>query len=55
MTTEPDFDFRIGKASCLQGRGWRGIIALALLLTPFVIAAYHSPTWLRAALHAVKF
>ncbi len=55
MTIEPDFVFRIGKTSCLEGRGWRGLMALALLLTPLVIAAYHSPDWFQALLRAVKF
>jgi hypothetical protein len=55
MTHEPDFVFRIGKNSLLQGRGWRGLVALAVLLTPLAIAAHDSPTWLRALLHAVKF
>ena len=55
MSTEPDFAFQIGKTGCLQGRGWRGLFALALLVTPLVVAAYHSPAWLRAVLNAVKF
>lgn len=54
MTTEPDFVFRIGKTSCLEGRGWRGLMALALLLTPLVVVAYHSPDWLGALLRALK-
>jgi hypothetical protein len=55
MTTEPDFTFHLGKSGCPQGRGWRGLFALALLVTPLVVAAYHSPAWLRAVLNAVKF
>jgi hypothetical protein len=55
MTTVPDYEFRLGNGRHLKGRGWRGLLALALLLTPFVVAAYHSPAWLRAVLNAVKF
>lgn len=54
MTTEPDFVFRIGKSSCLEGRGWRGLLALALLLTPLVVTACYSPGWVQALLRAVK-
>ncbi len=52
MTSAPDYEFCLGEGRPLKGRGWRGLLALALLLTPFVIAAYHSPAWLRALLSA---
>jgi hypothetical protein len=34
----PDFDFRIGRHRCLKGQGWRGLVALVLLLSAFVAA-----------------
>ncbi len=39
MRSDPDFSFRIGKSSCLEGRGWRGLIALALLLGVALVLA----------------
>lgn len=32
MKEPPDFEFQLGKTRCLKGRGWRGLIALGLLL-----------------------
>jgi hypothetical protein len=29
---DPDFRFRFNRSSLLEGRGWRGLIALAMLL-----------------------
>jgi hypothetical protein len=39
MTTRPDFDFGFGKGKYLRGNGWRGLVALALLLIVLLIAA----------------
>ncbi len=39
MSTSPDFEFGFGKGRYLRGRGWRGIIALALLLTIMLVTA----------------
>ncbi|WP_156963882.1 hypothetical protein [Muricoccus aerilatus] len=39
MNDPPDFDFAFGKGRYLKGRGWRGIVALALLLMILLIAA----------------
>ncbi|MDH7797155.1 hypothetical protein QBC99_003218 [Beijerinckia sp. GAS462] len=36
MTEPPDFEFHLGKTRCLKGRGWRGLIALGLLLVGLV-------------------
>lgn len=54
MAGAPDYEFRLGKERLLKGRGWRGLLALALLLTPLVVAAHHSPAWFRAILNAIK-
>jgi hypothetical protein len=32
VSSAPDFEFDFGKGRQLKGRGWRGLIALALLL-----------------------
>ncbi len=32
MSDTPDFEFDLGKGRRLKGRGWRGLVALALLL-----------------------
>lgn len=32
MTPRPDFDFGFGKDRYLRGYGWRGLMALALLV-----------------------
>jgi hypothetical protein len=50
MAGTPDYEFHLGNGRHLKGRGWRGLLALALLLTPLVVAvAYDSPALLRAA------
>jgi len=33
-----DFDFDLGKGRRLRGFGWRGLVALGLLVLPFIIA-----------------
>lgn len=38
---EPDYEFRLLHGRRLRGSGWRGLVALALLL-----AAYVTITWL---------
>ena len=54
MAGAPDYEFRLGKERHLKGRGWRGLLALAFLLTPLVVAAHHSLAWFRAILHSMK-
>jgi hypothetical protein len=39
MSIAPDFDFGFGKGRYLRGRGWRGLIALALVLGVLAICA----------------
>ncbi len=36
--SEPDFEFAFGNNRYLRGRGWRGLVALALLLCGIVVA-----------------
>jgi hypothetical protein len=36
---EHDFEFQLGRNRALRGRGWRGLLALGLLLIACVIAA----------------
>jgi hypothetical protein len=55
MVGAPDYEFRLGKERHLKGRGWRGLPALALLLTPLVVAAHHGHARSRAILHAIKW
>ncbi len=40
MTTAPDFDFGFGRNRHLRGRGWRGVLALATLLTALILALW---------------
>jgi hypothetical protein len=37
-----DFNFGFGKGRYLRGRGWRGVLALALLLWAAVLASSNS-------------
>ncbi|MGN8097366.1 hypothetical protein [Methylobacterium sp. 22177] len=39
MTPRPDFDFGFGKDRYLRGYGWRGLMALALLLVGVLVGA----------------
>lgn len=39
MTPRPDFDFGFGKDRYIRGYGWRGILALMLLLIAIAEAA----------------
>jgi hypothetical protein len=41
MATQ-DFEFQFGNGRYLRGRGWRGIIALLILLSAAVLLAYLS-------------
>jgi hypothetical protein len=38
MSDAPDFEFDLGGGRHLKGRGWRGLVALALLLTTILLA-----------------
>jgi hypothetical protein len=33
MTTPHDFEFQFGRYRALRGRGWRGLVALGLILS----------------------
>lgn len=39
MTSRHDFDFAFGKDRYLRGSGWRGLLALTLLLIGMLLAA----------------
>jgi hypothetical protein len=39
MAESHDFEFQLGRNRALRGRGWRGLLALGLLLTACVITA----------------
>jgi hypothetical protein len=36
MTIPHDFEFQLGRNQALKGRGWRGLLALSLLLIALV-------------------
>lgn len=38
MSDMPDFEFDLGRGRHLKGRGWRGLVALGLLLTAILLA-----------------
>lgn len=38
MSDAPDFEFDLGRGRHLKGRGWRGLVALSLLLTTILLA-----------------
>jgi hypothetical protein len=38
MSDTPDFEFNLGAGRRLKGHGWRGLIALALLLMAILLA-----------------
>jgi len=40
MTPPHDFEFQLGEGRYLRGHGWRGIVALALVLSAIVIAIW---------------
>lgn len=49
-----DFDFQLGKGRQLKGRGWSGLVALALLLAAAVtISATVSPVLFEGARSAI--
>jgi hypothetical protein len=39
MSAPPDFEFQLGRNRALRGRGWRGLLALGLLLIACVVTA----------------
>ena len=39
MPAPHDFEFQLGRNRALRGRGWRGLLALGLLLVACVITA----------------
>jgi hypothetical protein len=39
MAESHDFEFQLGRNRALRGRGWRGLLALGLLLIPCVTIA----------------
>jgi hypothetical protein len=39
MSAPHDFEFQLGRNRALRGRGWRGLLALGLLLIACVITA----------------
>jgi hypothetical protein len=43
MTTPHDFEFQFGRNRALRGRGWRGLLALGLLLVTCVTITIGSP------------
>jgi hypothetical protein len=45
MTQPHDFEFQLGKNRTLKGRGWRGLLALGLLLMTFATLV-PSGSWL---------
>lgn len=36
MSNNLDYEFSFGAGHCLKGKGWRGLVALGLLLTALV-------------------
>ena len=40
MLQQYDFEFQLGKDRALRGQGWRGLVALGLLLAAFVIVLW---------------
>jgi hypothetical protein len=39
VTIQHDFEFQLGRNRTLKGRGWRGLLALVLLLVTFATIA----------------
>jgi hypothetical protein len=39
MSAPHDFEFQLGRNRALKGRGWRGLLALGLLLIACVVTA----------------
>ncbi len=37
MTTPHDFEFQFGRNRALRGRGWRGLLALGLVVTALTL------------------
>jgi hypothetical protein len=51
MSTNPDFDFQLGRAIRLRGWGVQGLVALALVLSVVTVTAWRTPA--RPTLHWV--
>jgi hypothetical protein len=52
--SEPDFDFGLGNGRYLKGRGWRGIMALALVLAAVVAISPIVTPALSGLLHLIS-
>jgi hypothetical protein len=48
MTAPHDFEFQLGRNRALRGRGWRGLIALGLLLITCAIGSIWIASPIRA-------
>jgi len=53
MTEIPDFEFTLGHGRRLKGHGWRGLIALAMLLTTILVAISQTSPRLETMLRQV--
>ena len=51
MTAPHDFEFQLGKNRALKGRGWRGLLALGLVLITCVMITTGS-SWIVSPLRA---
>lgn len=50
---QPDYEFRLGATRHLRGRGWRGLVALALILAAAVILAAPATTTISTGIASV--
>jgi hypothetical protein len=50
MASAPDFEFGLGGGRHLRGRDWRGLIALAMLLTAIMGVIAMGTPWLAVTL-----
>lgn len=50
MTVPHDFEFQLGRNRALKGRGWRGLIALGLLLITCVTGSIWIASPIRATI-----
>jgi hypothetical protein len=52
MAEPHDFEFQLGRNRALRGRGWRGLLALGLLLIACVVTATGTIPRIIAPIHA---
>jgi hypothetical protein len=50
MTPPHDFEFQLGRNRALRGRGWRGLIALGLLLITCALGSIWIASPIRATI-----